>query len=80
MGLVERVFAPLPDHEGRGTPSRAARWWLWIVLIPTAVWAWRASEGAIVPTLVVTTLVATLALPVGWWVLSLVASTVEKRT
>lgn len=79
MGLLERVFAPLPDHEGRGTPSLAARWWLWIVLVPTAMWAWNASDGAIVPTLVVTTLVATLALPIGWWVLSLIADAVAKQ-
>jgi hypothetical protein len=79
MDLVQRIFAPIPDHEGRGTPSLAARWWLWIVLVPTGLWAWNASQGAFVPTLVVTTLVATLALPVGWWLLSLIADAVAKQ-
>lgn len=79
MGVAQRIFAPIPDHDGRGTPSAAARWWLWIVLVPTAFWAWTTSEGAVVPTLVVTTLVASLALPIGWWILSLIADALSEQ-
>ena len=77
MTAAQWFFAPLVDVEGTRTPSRAARLWLWMVLVPVFAWAWQVSDGTVVPSLAITGLVASLLLPAGWWLLSLAAGRYE---
>jgi hypothetical protein len=71
------LFAPLIDVEGTRTPSRAARLWLWMVLVPVYAWARQVSDSTVILSLAITGLVASLLLPAGWWLLSLAAGRFE---
>jgi len=48
-----------------------------MVLVPTFAWAWQVSDRTVLPSLVITGLVASLLLPAGWWLLSLASSQFE---
>ena len=61
------------------TPSYAARWWLPICTLSSAVWSWQATDGFLVMAAALTVMLATPLLSIGWYVIGIVSARVAPR-
>ena len=77
MGLGRYAFAARRDHKGMSTPSYAARWFLPVCLVIVGWWAWGHASGNTVVWAALTVMVATPALSLGWYLISLVSPRYE---
>ena len=77
MSTLRAVFAPRKDHKGMSTPSYAARWYLPLCLALVGTWAWGVTDANIVMWSSLTVMIATPALTIGWYLISLVSSRFE---
>ncbi|DAC70632.1 MAG TPA: hypothetical protein D7I13_00530 [Candidatus Poseidoniales archaeon] len=79
MSWFSAAFAPRRDHKGMSTPSYAARWWLPICTLSSAVWSWQATDGFLVMAAALTVMIATPLLSIGWYVIGIVSARVAPR-
>ena len=79
MGFVDFLFAPRADRYGSKTPSEAARIYFVVVILSVSYWSWQVSQGMIFMWFMILILVATPALSIGWYIISLLTSGRDSR-
>ena len=79
MGVVDYLFAPRVDHRGWSTPSEASRIYFLLAIGVSSLISWDLAQSNFIVFLCLLMLILTPILSFGWWLISLVSSSIEPR-